>query len=513
METLAGYLLKVNIVFSGLYFFYHMLCRSRKLLVYNRIFLLATIFSSIVLPLVPFTKNIGIADRIPALVDLRSAAANSTSILSGQVLETKEFSKSFTTPLLPNGLPLSSILFYVYLFIVLGLTIRLIRQLLQVRKIIKESSKYRANGLIYCDVKKELAPSSFLNYIIINKNQLSWDEYEQTLKHEEAHCKQWHSIDMLLGECLHIALWVNPLMLGFKKSLKLNLEYLADEAVLASGIHPQKYQYQLLAKIMKVKPLSLTNALQSSKIKQRIMMMNREPSDKIHLVKHLIAIPFLFCLYVAIQVTDGSHRHADNDALSKLYDKLTGYYQYIDAKHVLIHIMKQDGKLILEQLWDNQTISFEQQQDLNFYNTGKQFPLKFIKSTDGKIAQVLAFEKDVWNKVDDYKTAIKKEVTLPPERLKELDGYYQYHGEDKYLKITASQNKIVLSESWTDNNITLFPESSTLFFSKQGNFPLEFIRNEQGAVIKVIAFHKDLWHKIKANPLLKGGKSIDHYIE
>ena len=496
---LASYLLKVNIVFSGLYLFYYVLCRSHKLLVYNRIFLLGTVLSCVMLP---FAGGIGISDHIPAFADLHKAAANTSSILNGQVFEAKVFSRSFVTPLSSDGLPISSILLYLYLFVMLGLAFRLIRQLLHVRKIIKRSSKIRKAGLVYCDVRKELTPCSFFNHIIINKRQFSSGEYALILKHEEAHCKQWHSVDVLLGECLHIALWVNPLLFSFKKSLKLNLEYLADEAVLASGIHPIRYQYQILEKVKKDTPLSLMNALRSSKIKQRIMMMNALPSDKIHVVKHLIAIPFLFCLYVMMQLADGSHRYSSNNTLSALYDKLTGYYQYIGAKHVLIHILNENGKLVLEQSWDNETISFEHVRDLNFYNTSQKFPLKFIESTDGRIAQVLAFEKDVWNKVDDYKKVVKQEVILPLENLRQLEGYYQYQGEDKYLKITAAQNKIVLNESWTGNDITLFPESSTLFFSKQGNFPLEFIRNEQGAVVKAIAFHKDLWHKLATGPKL-----------
>lgn len=501
---LASYLLKVNIIFLGLYLFYYTLCRPHKLLIYNRIFLLGTIFFCILLPLAPFANDIKISDRMPDFFDLYNAATNSAEILNGQASASKEFSKSFVSPLSPKGLPLSSILLYAYLLVMLGLTIRLIEQLLRVKKIIKESSKISKSGLTYCNSRKELAPCSFFNYIIINKSKLSSDEYEQILEHEKAHCKQWHSIDMLLIECLHIALWINPFMPTFKKTLKLNLEYLADEAVLASGVHPKRYQYQLLTKMTSAKPLFLMNSLHSSRIKQRIMMMNRVPTAKIHLIKHLIAIPFLFCLYLAIQLADNSHRYTDNDALSKLYDKLAGYYQYIGANHVLIHIMNRDGKLVLEQLWDSQTISFERLQGLNFYNMDKKFPLKFIKSADGEVAQVLAFEKDVWNKIDDYKTVIKKEVALPTESLKQIAGYYRYQGGDKYLKITAAQNKIVLSKSWAGNSITLFPESSTLFFSKQGNFPLEFIRNERGVVTKAIAFHKDIWHKLKSKPFIEG---------
>lgn len=500
METLASYLLKANIILSGLYLFYYTLCRSHKLLICNRIFLLGTIFSCIVLPLIPLIKDINISERIPAFSDLYRSTANSAGLLSGPVSKSIEISKLYASPLASNGSALPSILLGTYLLVMLGLTIRLIRQLLQIKEIIEKSNKHRASGLVYCDVKKDIAPCSFFKHVLIGRGLRNLDVYTQVLKHEEAHCRQWHSIDTLLVEFLHIVLWVNPFMFGFKKSVKLNLEYLADEAVLASGIHPKKYQYQLLANVSKVTSLSVMNSLHSSKLKQRILMMNMGPTAKIHLVNYLIAIPFLLCLYIAIQLVDGPHRYSDHDTLNKLYNKLTGYYQYIEAKHVLIHIMNQDGKLILEQLWDNRTISFERQQDLYFYNEGEQFPLKFIESADGKIDQLLAFEKDVWNKVDNYKSVAKQEVMLPQESLKQLEGYYQYQRGDRQFKITVAQNEIVLHEFWTGNNITLSPESSTLFFSKRGNFPLKFIRDEQGNVIKAIAFHKDVWHKIKSKP-------------
>lgn len=501
MEALAIYILKVNIIISGLYFFYYMVCRPQKLLIYNRFFLLGAILSCIVLPLVPFTKDIAIPERIPVFFDLYNQVSNISTILQEKILETEELSKSYIRKS-ATKLPFSSILLYLYLLVILGLAVRLIAQLFRVISIIKESSKYRKAGFIYCYTRKELAPFSFLHYIIINKCQLAFGEYEPITQHEEAHCQQWHSVDVLLVECLHIFLWINPFMPGFKKQLKLNLEYLADETVLTAGIHPKKYQYQILAKATRNVRLSLVNALHS-KIKQRMIMMNRSASDKIHLTKYIIGFPFLFYLYTVAHMIDGSQASKSNHALHNLYNKLAGYYQFLDAKHVLIHIMNQDGKLVLEQLWNNETIPLEQEKDLSFYNASKQFPLRFIKSTDGRITRALAFEKDVWNKIDDYKSVIKHEVILSPENLKQLAGYYQYREEAKYLKITSAKNRIVLTELWTGNDIVLFPESDALFFSKQGNFPLEFVRDEQGTVIQAIAFHKDIWHKLKNKPLIK----------
>lgn len=488
------FLIKVNVLLSCFYFLYCLFCKSEKLLVLNRVILFASIIFSFLIPTLPtihlpFVSNESFSNlSLDYLTVGSNKAANAATGTAPSVSDSKGIATKMDVVFL----------FTIIYGIIAGLfLLRFIKRSYKVIRIIQRSQKRRSNDLIYCQPKNTCAPFSYFKYIVIDKKQLTDLAYGYIVKHEEAHCKQWHSIDLILIEVIHSLFWMNPLVILLKRDLKLNLEYLADNYVTSRDISVKAYQYTLLNMVTR-KDEVVTSHFAQSNIKQRITMINRDSPRRGEWLKYSLVAPgfIVLCLsmqFFQSQVVEKSH----------LYDEMTGYYQYIGAKHVLIHIMNQNGKLVLEQSWNNETISFEQVRDLNFYNTSKKFPLKFIKSTDGRITQVLAFEKDIWNKIDDYKTAVKQEVTLPHESLNQLAGYYQYQGEDKYLKITAAQNKIVLNESWSGNDITLFPESSTLFFSKQGNFPLEFIRDEQGAIVKAIAFHKDMWHKLKSKPFIE----------
>ena len=66
---------------------------------------------------------------------------------------------------------------------------------------------------------------------------------------------------------------------------------------------------------------------------------------------------------------------------------------------VYLEITSTEKGLMLKQLWDGQQISFYPISELEFYNKEKAFPLKFIKR-DGRIAQMEAFRKDLWSRVN-----------------------------------------------------------------------------------------------------------------
>jgi len=55
--------------------------------------------------------------------------------------------------------------------------------------------------------------------------------------------------------------------------------------------------------------------------------------------------------------------------------------------------------IVLKQLWDNQEISFVPESDMEFFCEDFPFPLKFSKDANGKVVQVLAFNRDLWNRV------------------------------------------------------------------------------------------------------------------
>ncbi len=133
-----------------------------------------------------------------------------------------------------------------------------------------------------------------------------------------------------------------------------------------------------------------------------------------------------------------------------------GYYQFQNDKDVFLQITVKGNNLTLKQLWDGQEIVFVQKSELEFFNEEKSFPLKFSKDKDGTITQVLAFDRDLWNKVKDYKPVIKKEIKLTPQQLKAFEGKYRFQfekGEDSFLQITTAEDHLVLKQLWDNKEI------------------------------------------------------------
>src|SRR6476660_574689 len=82
--------------------------------------------------------------------------------------------------------------------------------------------------------------------------------------------------------------------------------------------------------------------------------------------------------------------------------KFEGYYQFTNDTSTYLQITSQGNNLVLHQLWDGKEISFEHKSELEFLNEEQSFPLKFRSDQNGVITQVIAFDRDLWNKVKNY---------------------------------------------------------------------------------------------------------------
>ena len=176
-----------------------------------------------------------------------------------------------------------------------------------------------------------------------------------------------------------------------------------------------------------------------------------------------------------------------------------GYYQLDKDKDRYLQILVKDNKLVLKQLWDQREIPFEQKSDLNFYNEQLSFPLTFSKDANGEITQVLAFERDTWIKVKNYKPAVKKEITLSSEKLKAFAGKYKMtrNGEEALLQFTVSNNSLEVKELWSEQTFTIVPESELTFFAKNAYYPVQFSRDKDGNITQALIFNRDVWVKVK----------------
>jgi hypothetical protein len=79
----------------------------------------------------------------------------------------------------------------------------------------------------------------------MGKDRMDNAEMETMLLHERIHRDQYHSIDTIFLEVAAVIFWFNPVAWLFRRDIKAEHEYYADERVLQHGVSPEDYQRML----------------------------------------------------------------------------------------------------------------------------------------------------------------------------------------------------------------------------------------------------------------------------
>ena len=165
----------------------------------------------------------------------------------------------------------------VYSVVVCVLLLRFLWQLISII-LLKNNSQtaYIHDTEVYVLTNDE-GPFSFFNWIFINPERHKSDEIEEIMMHELTHCQQLHSIDIIFAELFCVVFWFNPFVWLLKREVRLNLEYLADNSVLANVA-------------------TITNNFNVLPIKKRIKMMNKKETKGILKAKYALYIPLVAML-------------------------------------------------------------------------------------------------------------------------------------------------------------------------------------------------------------------------
>jgi hypothetical protein len=199
-----------------------------------------------------------------------------------------------------NRFSLTDAILGFYLLIALVLFVRFALQLVQLSRLLKGNETKVIDGVVYHTTDKPLPPFSFFRHLVISKSQFENAQIDQIIAHEKVHIRQWHMIDILLSELLQALLWINPFVWAINRYVKLNLEYIADEDVLSTGVDRMDYQMNILTSCLNPREYDLANLFNSSKIKLRIKMMNEKRASFVRLYKYGFIVPLLLLTYIAI---------------------------------------------------------------------------------------------------------------------------------------------------------------------------------------------------------------------
>ncbi|RZK62284.1 MAG: M56 family metallopeptidase, partial [Hymenobacter sp.] len=141
-------------------------------------------------------------------------------------------------------------------------------------------------------------PFSFGRTIYLSTNTLADTvSLAPALRHEQAHVRQLHTLDVLLTQLATALAWANPAAWLLRRAVLDNLEYLADHAALQTGLDRRAYQYSLLRQQPGGVPApALAFHFSLLTLKNRITMLNQPASTTRQLGRYLLAAPLLMAL-------------------------------------------------------------------------------------------------------------------------------------------------------------------------------------------------------------------------
>jgi len=205
--TVINYILESILVLGVFLGYYHFFLANQTCHSFKRYYLLATVLLGVLAPMI----------HLPISQDSAMATITLPELSNGQLSPAELYS------------PTINYFTLIYLVIAVALMIRFSFQLYKIVVSIRRHKTTNLNEFLLVHDQELASRSSFFKYIFWDSNSLPENDNDNLImRHEIAHAKGWHSLDILFFEITRILLWFNPIIYLYQKEAVINLEYLAD---------------------------------------------------------------------------------------------------------------------------------------------------------------------------------------------------------------------------------------------------------------------------------------------
>jgi TonB family protein len=274
MNSIINFMVESGISLAVLSVLYLVFLRKETYFHTNRIFLLLSVVFSILLPFlrIPvYTAHYTIIEEV--------RVTPYQNLLEAVMVTGQGFSENMEKALISSNLVI-----FIYLTGMLIFLAILLIKVYRLQVIIRNGRVVRSHGykLVVCD--SDNTPFAFLSYIFINRKIQSHPDFGRMLKHEMEHIRQGHTYDLLILEILVVFQWFNPFIWILRRAIRENHEFIADRAVLDTGIRPAEYKELLLSQYIGGS-FSTASHFNYSLIRNRLRMISRMKSSKAALMK------------------------------------------------------------------------------------------------------------------------------------------------------------------------------------------------------------------------------------
>lgn len=276
---MVAFFIKFILCSGFLYSFYKLFLERESMYKINRFYLLFSLIFSLIAPLYKID------------LPITATETNISPELLAFLMQNPELLQQ------ERGINFGDILNVIYILVGVIFLVRFIYNLYELMFKIKTEEKIKDQEITYILDLDSNQPYSFWKYIFIPKKQLK-SLHQNLIDHEKAHCIQKHSLDILLIEIFQILFWFNPLIYFYKKSIKLNHEFLADEYVLKRNSDLKTYQHQILDCIATQNPSMMASNFNFILTKKRLLMMTKNTSKRKVKILSFASLPFILSAFV-----------------------------------------------------------------------------------------------------------------------------------------------------------------------------------------------------------------------
>ena len=265
------YLMLANIYLLLFYGFYVLLLSRETFFQLNRIYLVSAALLSFFIPMIQadWVKNLFITQRVQYTI-------YSSSVLNYRF-----------TPIQATHFTIGQIFSVIYLAGIVFLAARFAWQLAALKRVINNPAPSAAYSFFK---KVKLGDEHKGNKVIAD--------------HENVHAAQWHSADVLVVEALMIVNWFNPVVYFYRSAVKHIHEFIADQQAVKAGTNKADYAMILLTQTFNTPAHQLVNPFYNkSLLKQRILMLQKNRSQRARLIKYFLSAPLFMLMLVLSSAT------------------------------------------------------------------------------------------------------------------------------------------------------------------------------------------------------------------
>jgi beta-lactamase regulating signal transducer with metallopeptidase domain len=455
MPLFIQYLIKFSISLALVYLFYQLFLRRLTFYNCNRWYLLGYVVLSFFIPFIninPIIEKTNISST--ALIHYITVFDKYDVHAAGDPGST-----------LPQNL---SYLFsgwnMVLMILITGslvLLIRLCIQFLSLKKMKDRATQINHSRIAVYHVEKSIIPFSFGNNIYINQHLHTEKEMEDIILHEYVHVKQRHTVDILMAELLCIFYWYNPFAWLIRNAIKQNLEFIADNKVLQTGMDKKNYQYHLL-KVTGMPQYVIASNFNFSSLKKRIAMMNKIKSAKVQMLRFLFLLPILAVILLAFRNREIYSKHSNKIVLSPagFFNDSIPAKRHDSVQNKVLNII-QDGQKVKVKLRNGKTETYnllDEAERKTYENKYRDFLEKMDQERQMQLGQ-MGLQNDQL-----------EQLGLQNEKIKQLQNAQLEMSQKLQQQNSAEQLKLEkqLEELNSKNYLDLLRSDSSLFENALG---------------------------------------------